>query len=543
MNAHDCPGLQNFYTCSAGDFKGCCSVNPCNTGVCPDGKAANQDENTSSLSDSSSTSIVTATAGNMNGPLIGTTMTTEAAHTNTGIGGSATTTDAVTGTKTGTGATTQPQAGTVWSIPGGISGPSPRPALLGTPSRPDTVTTTGNNSTSTGTSTSTNPSTSACPSSPTTSTTSLSPTEQTESATSSASPNPSSSSSGSGNNKALIGGVVGGILALGIILAVIFVLFCRRKKRRRRRRRFTLLAWHGPQYVDREKEVVVAAAGVGSGESLSGSTSYNYNHAQVLVQSQTTPTPISSTMPATSPNFNTHTPTSTTCLRTPTLPSPAPSFTSPSPERRHPHPLSPIPSISSNPSLHSTLSSKHDMVMSIEQDLGVHPALREVSTEKITGTGTGTGTEREIGTETGAGTRIDPETTPELGDTGFYRQRAELATYSQSELINIPHERRHLVPIPPLTSSPSPSPSPNPSSSHSSNNNPYKPRGTKIITPDGVLLSANFERFPGCEDYATSFAQCFDGLGIQLVEEEVLPGIRVDGGGVDEKRESDDLGS
>lgn len=168
------------------------------------------------------------------------------------------------------------------------------------------------------------------------------------------------------------------------------------------------------------------------------------------------------------------------------------------------------------------------MVMGIEQDLGVHPALREVSTEKLTGTGT----EREIGTETGAGTRTDPETTPELGDTGFYRQRAELATYSQSELINIPHERRHLVPIPPPTSSPSPSPSPN----------PYKPRGTKIITPDGVLLSANFERFPGCEDYATSFAQCFDGLGIQLVEEEVLPGIRVDGGGVDEKRESDELG-
>lgn len=55
---------------------------------------------------------------------------------------------------------------------------------------------------------------------------------------------------------------------MGIILAVIFVLFCRRKKRRRRR--FTLLAWHGPQYVDREKEIVVAAAGVGSGESLSG---------------------------------------------------------------------------------------------------------------------------------------------------------------------------------------------------------------------------------------------------------------------------------
>ncbi|RJE23041.1 hypothetical protein PHISCL_04606, partial [Aspergillus sclerotialis] len=32
--------------------------------------------------------------------------------------------------------------------------------------------------------------------------------------------------------------------------------------------------------------------------------------------------------------------------------------------------------------------------------------------------------------------------TPELSDTGFYRQRAELATHSQSELINIPIDQR-----------------------------------------------------------------------------------------------------
>lgn len=155
------------------------------------------------------------------------------------------------------------------------------------------------------------------------------------------------------------------------------------------------------------------------------------------------------------------------------------------------------------------------MVMNIEQDLGVHPALRGPNVEA----------ERALDTGIVTGTRTDPETTPELGDTGFYRQRAELAAYSQSELINIPHERRRPISIPnPVADSLSPKPS------SSSPENPHKPSGgTKIITSDGVLLSANFERFPGCEDYATSFTQCFEW------------------GGVDEKRresgDDGDLGS
>lgn len=183
------------------------------------------------------------------------------------------------------------------------------------------------------------------------------------------------------------------------------------------------------------------------------------------------------------------------------------------------------------------------MALGIEQKLGVHPALRGESTETVRQTGPVTGPERV--TETGIEMKTGIETTSELGDTGFYRQRAELATFSQSELINIPHERRHPAPTPtiiPTSSSSHSYPTLSSSSPFSSNDNHHKLRGTKIITPDGVLLSANFERFPGCDDYATSFAQCFDGLGIQLVEEEVLPsyrgseeGVRVDGGG-DEKR-------
>lgn len=37
-------------------------------------------------------------------------------------------------------------------------------------------------------------------------------------------------------------------------------------------------------------------------------------------------------------------------------------------------------------------------------------------------------------------------TTPELPDTGFYRPRAELATHSQSELINVPFSQRSRSP-------------------------------------------------------------------------------------------------
>ncbi|ODM15158.1 hypothetical protein SI65_09397 [Aspergillus cristatus] len=441
--------------------------------------------------------------------------------------GMATTTTTDTENAAGT-RTTQPQAGTVWSIPGGISGPSPSPALLGTPSRPDVTTTTGNSSTSASAH-----STTSITSFSTSTTSTLSSSEQTESASSSPDSNLNTSNSSSGSNKALIGGVVGGILALVIILAVIFVLFCGRKKKKRR---FTLLAWHGPQHGhDREKGAVIAAAGIGSGES---------SQAGPASSNPIQPTPISTTLPTTtrtstsSPTFNANTPNSATrLLRTPTLPSPAPSFTFPSSEQRHRHPLSPIPSIPSNSSLHSTLSSKHDMALGIEPDLGIHPALR--------GTNTETQTERTIET----GTATNPETTPELGDTGFYRQRAELATYSQSELINIPPERRH----PHFTaSSPSPTSLPNSNSNSPTQTTRTSRSRTKIITPDGVLLSANFKRLSGCEDYATSFAQHFDGLRIQLVEEEVLPayacdaiegeGVRGDGGGVDEKVEGEGEG-
>ena len=49
-----CTGNTQWYVCTKGDFKGCCSSDPCGTGICPD-------SGSSSASDSSSTSTTTTT--------------------------------------------------------------------------------------------------------------------------------------------------------------------------------------------------------------------------------------------------------------------------------------------------------------------------------------------------------------------------------------------------------------------------------------------------------------------------------------------------
>lgn len=132
--------------------------------------------------------------------------------------------------------------------------------------------------------------------------------------------------------------------------------------------------------------------------------------------------------------------------------------------------------------------------------------------------------------------RVSP--TPELGDTGFYRQRVELATYSQSELINIPPgERvRRYQPRQQVRSQFQHQLQTQAQSQSNQQNQPQQQcqqettqgRNRKhIITPDGAVLAANFERFPGCQDHATSFTQCYDGSGFSGLGvdfEDELPG-------------------
>ncbi|KAJ5198240.1 uncharacterized protein N7498_007357 [Penicillium cinerascens] len=97
---------------------------------------------------------------------------------------------------------------------------------------------------------------------------------------------------------------------------------------------------------------------------------------------------------------------------------------------------------------------------------------------------------------------------PELPDTGFYRQRAELASHSQSELINVPHNQRghpnprlqsclHHKPgsrsLDPISSSDTSSPR-----SPDSGKTPEltsRETARRVITPDGVVLGANLDRY------------------------------------------------
>ncbi|KAJ5116363.1 hypothetical protein N7456_000711 [Penicillium angulare] len=53
-----CTGDKQWYTCSAGDYEGCCSMNPCNNGVCTD----DDDDTTTTESTSTSKSSTTTSA-------------------------------------------------------------------------------------------------------------------------------------------------------------------------------------------------------------------------------------------------------------------------------------------------------------------------------------------------------------------------------------------------------------------------------------------------------------------------------------------------
>jgi hypothetical protein len=106
------------------------------------------------------------------------------------------------------------------------------------------------------------------------------------------------------------------------------------------------------------------------------------------------------------------------------------------------------------------------------------------------------------------------DTTPELFDTGFYRQRAELAAYSQSELINIPPDRRQMHAHPAQHA-------------NSEIDQPAQPQLPSIITPDGVILGANFDyRAPGDDPYPGSGEGIGHALSFMQFEEGGVSGQR-----------------
>lgn len=104
--------------------------------------------------------------------------------------------------------------------------------------------------------------------------------------------------------------------------------------------------------------------------------------------------------------------------------------------------------------------------------------------------------------------KSESQTAAELSDTGFYRQRAELAAHSQTELINVPLERRRRKS--PLNPSSSPSSSSGSGSSESSprsavgknGSSPLTSRHTarRVVTRDGVVMGANLDRYSTVRD-------------------------------------------
>ncbi|KAJ5153028.1 uncharacterized protein N7482_009506 [Penicillium canariense] len=100
----------------------------------------------------------------------------------------------------------------------------------------------------------------------------------------------------------------------------------------------------------------------------------------------------------------------------------------------------------------------------------------------------------------------------ELSDTGFYRQRAELAAHNQSELINVPlNQRRRKSPYIPRNAPYSWGSSPSSSGSSSSSprsaviNNGRLPlvsrnNARRVVTRDGVVMGANLDRYSTVHD-------------------------------------------
>ncbi|GFG20060.1 hypothetical protein IFM61606_00314 [Aspergillus udagawae] len=243
---------------------------------------------------------------------------------------------------------------------------------------------------------------------------------------------------------ALIGGVVGGILTLILLSGLLFLVYRSRKKHGKR---FVLLRWRVHRGESHEKASTVAnSRGVGPG-----------NEGRLLHV----------------PNSNT--PTNAIINQ---------ALTVPSSERAS--------ATSNTISLPATHANANTSKISAPAETTQHSSLSSLPPPSSTTSHPSPDLNLNLSTSTSISTSTHPpapdraDTTPELSDTGFYRQRAELAAYSQSELINIPPDRRQ------VNTNPDP-------------DQPAPPQLPSIITPDGVILGANFDyRVPRGDPYPGS---------------------------------------
>ena len=182
-----CSGNKQWYVCTKGNFRGCCSVDPCSTGVCPDDSG-----------DSSS--------GGDGGDGDTTTSKPESPSSQ------------ATSSPAATSETTASESSS--AEPTTQYTPSP------SSSQPPTQTITAFAETN-----------------GTTTTTTTTPPPGNPSSDEASFESPVSAY----NRKAVIGGAVAGGL-VGLVLLVLGIFWLVRRSRKRRNRRFRLLQWHGPQY-------------------------------------------------------------------------------------------------------------------------------------------------------------------------------------------------------------------------------------------------------------------------------------------------------
>ncbi|OQE83314.1 hypothetical protein PENNAL_c0033G03634 [Penicillium nalgiovense] len=413
-----CTGTKQWYVCTAGDFRGCCSSDPCTTGICPD----DGDEDTLSLTTAGVIALLPSVT-----PRTSTGSSTSTLSESTTLSTDASSTASVTSTTTSAGSDT--------------------PTASETPPVSETLLVSQVSTSSDISTTTESPGVTALSS--------------VLGANASPSSTPSNKPSAASSNKgAIIGGVVGGVAVL-VICAILFFFCCRRKRKYGKREKGpTLASWYKHGFTRKDRATASEMKG-----PLSPSDSEAHNIALAIDSSS-----------AGSP-FTTDT-TRANIILTPdlTLGSSATSLIS-HPPRKTP----PVPPAQPH---------SNELFASVPPRQGF---------------------------------------TPELPDTGFHRLRAELASHSQSELINVPikqrqrqqnHIRSRTGPraweSPSLASIPSSRESParvNNSSGHSPSNSnggsPGRNQGGRVVTADGVVLGANLDR------YSNGMA-----IGESLAEEE-----------------------
>ncbi|CEJ56966.1 hypothetical protein PMG11_05677 [Penicillium brasilianum] len=391
-----CGNSQQWYICSAGNFRGCCASDPCSSGIC-------FDDNVSLLhltSAASSTSSTTSSKG------------------------------------TSTSTTTSSSTTTISTIP---------------------------STASSHTSSSTTSVSSVDKSAPVASDSTKSSTATSTATTTSSAAAAASTGSRSSSKGPIIGGIAGAIAALTLIILLFW--FCRRR-RTRRGKSYTFHLRRSPstKSLHNREMASVSKTELSLSETNSAHLTKESPHG-----SQTTSAPANSNT-----NSNLLPPGSTA----------ASSLN--------------VSSFSPDPSEFSTLSSG---VLTTSSGGFVRlPPLRMPSPLPMP---------PPPNEKPGSISEAESQTA-ELSDTGFYRQRAELAGHSQSELINIPPERRQRNKSPLAQAqnagrSWESSPSLNSGSRDSSPRSAVDKNGSssltsrttarRVVTRSGVVMGANLDRY------------------------------------------------